>query len=119
MYGIAMTACDLSACAKPWKVQYETVKVIFKEFYSQGDEEKARGRTPMPMMDRDTAGQLPNHQSGFLNGIVIPAYEVLNTMVKGCSPLLQGARTNLRVWDGMIKEQESSSVKQDHLKLPE
>ena len=30
-----MTACDLSACAKPWKIQYETVKVIFQEFYAQ------------------------------------------------------------------------------------
>lgn len=32
---LAMTACDLSACAKPWKIQYETVKVIFQEFYAQ------------------------------------------------------------------------------------
>ena len=80
---IAMTACDLSACAKPWKTQYETVKVIFKEFYAQGDEEKARGRTPLPMMDRNTAGQLPSHQSGFLKGIVIPAYVILDKLVQG------------------------------------
>ena len=32
---IAMTGCDLSACTKPWKVQYETVKVIFQEFYAE------------------------------------------------------------------------------------
>ena len=32
---LSMTACDLSACAKPWKIQYETVKVIFQEFYAQ------------------------------------------------------------------------------------
>lgn len=28
----------------------------------KGDEEKAMGRTPVPMMDRDTADKLPNHQ---------------------------------------------------------
>jgi len=32
---IAMTACDLSASAKPWGVQVKTVKVIFEEFYEQ------------------------------------------------------------------------------------
>jgi len=32
---IAMTACDLSASAKPWDVQVKTVKVIFEEFYEQ------------------------------------------------------------------------------------
>jgi hypothetical protein len=30
-----MTACDLSASAKPWDVQVRTVKVIFEEFYEQ------------------------------------------------------------------------------------
>ncbi|PNF20836.1 hypothetical protein B7P43_G12063, partial [Cryptotermes secundus] len=32
---IAMTACDLSASAKPWDIQVKTVKVIFEEFYEQ------------------------------------------------------------------------------------
>ena len=32
---ITMTACDLSASAKPWDVQVKTVKVIFEEFYEQ------------------------------------------------------------------------------------
>lgn len=30
-----MTSCDLIATAKPWKVQTETVKFIFEEFYEQ------------------------------------------------------------------------------------
>jgi hypothetical protein len=30
-----MTACDLSASAKPWDIQVKTVKVIFEEFYEQ------------------------------------------------------------------------------------
>lgn len=32
---ISMTACDLSACTKPWKIQYEIVKVIYQEFYAE------------------------------------------------------------------------------------
>lgn len=49
---IAMTAADLSASAKPWEIQTETVKGIFEEFYEQGDEERSAGREPIAMMDR-------------------------------------------------------------------
>jgi hypothetical protein len=59
---IAMTAADLSASAKPWEVQAETVKGIFEEFYDQGDAEKARGLTPMAMMDRTQTDQQANSQ---------------------------------------------------------
>lgn len=48
-----MTAADLCASAKPWEAQIRTVKVIFEEFYQQGDLEKAAGREPIPMMDRN------------------------------------------------------------------
>lgn len=35
-----MTGSDLSASSKPWDIQVETVKVIFEEFYQQGDAER-------------------------------------------------------------------------------
>jgi len=47
-----MTASDLSASTKPWKIQLQTVKVIFQEFYEQGDAERRAGREPISMMDR-------------------------------------------------------------------
>ena len=59
---IAMTAADLSASAKPWEVQAETVKGIFEEFYDQGDLEREAGRIPMPMMDRNQPDQQANSQ---------------------------------------------------------
>lgn len=63
---IAMTASDLSASAKPWNIQLQTVKVIFQEFYEQGDEERRAGRQPIPMMDR----LQPEQQSASQVGIV-------------------------------------------------
>lgn len=54
---ISMTASDLSASAKPWDVQVQTVRVIFEEFYQQGDEERAAGRPPIAMMDRNQPDQ--------------------------------------------------------------
>ncbi|XP_065642844.1 probable 3',5'-cyclic phosphodiesterase pde-5 isoform X1 [Hydra vulgaris] len=114
MRALAMTCCDLSACAKPWKTQYETVKVIFQEFYAQGDEEKALGRTPVPMMDRDTADKLPNHQVGFLVGICVPGYELLAKLIPGTVPLVDGAKKNLSVWNAMVKKQNEEKEKNNH-----
>jgi cAMP and cAMP-inhibited cGMP 3',5'-cyclic phosphodiesterase 10 len=59
---ISMTAADLSASAKPWDVQQETVKGIFEEFYEQGDAERSAGRQPMPMMDRFQTDQQASSQ---------------------------------------------------------
>lgn len=62
LLAVTMTAADLSASAKPWEIQVETVKVIFQEFYQQGDEERAAGREPQPMMDRDRPEQQATSQ---------------------------------------------------------
>lgn len=59
---ISMTASDLSASAKPWYIQIRTVKVIFEEFYDQGDKERAAGRDPIPMMDRSKPDEQPDSQ---------------------------------------------------------
>lgn len=59
---IAMTGADLCASAKPWDAQRETVRVIFEEFYEQGDLEKRAGRTPIPMMDREKENEQPASQ---------------------------------------------------------
>lgn len=35
-----MTACDVSAIAKPWDVQHRVAKLVADEFFDQGDLEK-------------------------------------------------------------------------------
>lgn len=48
-----MTACDISAIAKPWEVQHKMAKLVADEFFSQGDLEKLQLNTqPIAMMDR-------------------------------------------------------------------
>lgn len=51
--GMMMTACDVSAIAKPWEVQHRVAKLVADEFFDQGDMEKLQLNTkPMAMMDR-------------------------------------------------------------------
>lgn len=51
--GMMMTACDVSAIAKPWEVQHRVAKLVADEFFDQGDLEKLQLNTqPVAMMDR-------------------------------------------------------------------
>ncbi len=40
--GMLMTACDVSAIAKPWELQHRLAKRVADEFFDQGDMEKLR-----------------------------------------------------------------------------
>ncbi|KAK4293759.1 hypothetical protein Pmani_033559 [Petrolisthes manimaculis] len=106
---IAMTACDLCASAKPWDVQVETVKVIFEEFYEQGDAEKAVGKSPIPMMDRDKVDEQAQSQVGFLSAICIPCYELLNRVIPNTDKLLDGCKANLDRWKQIVDEEKKKN----------
>ena len=49
-----MTACDVSAIAKPWEVQHKVAKLVADEFFDQGDMEKLRlNQQPIVSFVRD------------------------------------------------------------------
>ncbi|KAI1724743.1 3'5'-cyclic nucleotide phosphodiesterase domain-containing protein [Ditylenchus destructor] len=102
---LLMTACDLIATAKPWKVQTETVKVIFEEFYEQGDAERMNGREPIPMMDRTKANELPQMQVGFMKGICIPCYEAIAPVIPEAEKLKERTLYNNSKWEQLAEEQ--------------
>ncbi|XP_020914824.1 probable 3',5'-cyclic phosphodiesterase pde-5 isoform X2 [Exaiptasia diaphana] len=106
---ICMTGCDLSACTKPWNIQYEIVKVIYQEFYAEGDLEKAQGKQPIPMKDRSTALEVPAHQVGFLVGICLPCYELLAKIIPGTKCLVEGGKKNLRLWSERVSKQKEEA----------
>ncbi|KAI1288399.1 putative 3',5'-cyclic phosphodiesterase pde-5 [Halotydeus destructor] len=106
LQAITMTACDLVASTKPWDQQIETVRVIFEEFYEQGDAERVQGKEPIAMMDRTKVDQQPTSQVGFLRGICIPCYELLADIVPETKPLLHKCRENLDKWETLVKKQQ-------------
>lgn len=130
LQAITMTGSDLSASAKPWDIQVETVRVIFEEFYQQGDAERytgcstfglqfkvcifrQAGRHPIPMMDREQPDEQPASQVGFLTGICLPCYNLLNTLIPDCKPLLDMCQNNLEHWQNIdveIKERRNKNA---------
>ncbi|KAF8792891.1 putative 3' like protein [Argiope bruennichi] len=110
LQAITMTACDLCGSTKSWEQQKEIVKVIFEEFYDQGDIEKSQGRQPIPIMDRNRMDEQPTSQVSFLKGICIPCYELLHTLIPETKPMLEGCKENLRIWESLAAEQEKNKT---------
>ena len=54
-----MTACDLSAICKPWRIQKRVAEMVASEFFEQGDLEKSMQQNPIAMMDRNKKDELP------------------------------------------------------------
>lgn len=89
--GMLMTACDVSAIAKPWEVQHRIAKLVADEFFDQGDLEKLQLNTkPIAMMDRERKDELPKMQVGFIDVICLPLYRVLSETFPWISPLFEG-----------------------------
>ncbi|GAB1609237.1 probable 3',5'-cyclic phosphodiesterase pde-5 isoform X2 [Argonauta hians] len=107
---ITMTGADLCASTKPWDIQRETVKVVFEEFYAQGDEEKANGSEPMPMMDRNKSSQLPETQVSFLSFICLPCYQLMSDLLPKTTAMVDGVKKNLHKWEILAKEGENNEV---------
>lgn len=112
----------------------QTVKVIFEEFYLQGDAERAAGRQPIPMMDRTQPDQqglsqvqmihyyiskfsfnfnfvwvfvFRHSQVGFLTGICIPCYTLLYRLIPETKPLLDMCQSNLAKWQSIADEMQA------------
>lgn len=109
-----MTGSDLCASAKPWEIQTETVRVIFEEFYEQGDAERAAGRQPIPMMDRNQPDEQAASQVGFLTGICIPCYSILGKLLVETAPMLEQINKNLERWKEIDKEIKSGKQKDEN-----
>ncbi|NXG90016.1 PDE2A phosphodiesterase, partial [Stercorarius parasiticus] len=71
---LLMTSCDLSDQTKGWKTTRKIAELIYKEFFSQGDLEKAMGNRPLEMMDREKA-YIPELQISFMEHIAMPIYK--------------------------------------------
>ncbi|XP_061083836.1 cAMP and cAMP-inhibited cGMP 3',5'-cyclic phosphodiesterase 10A isoform X2 [Conger conger] len=101
--GLMMTACDLCSVTKLWSVTKVTANDIYAEFWAEGDEMKKIGIQPIPMMDRDKKGEVPQGQVGFYNAVAIPCYTTLSELFPPSAPLLKACRENLNQWEGIVK----------------
>ncbi|XP_041949824.1 cGMP-dependent 3',5'-cyclic phosphodiesterase-like isoform X2 [Alosa sapidissima] len=94
---LLMSASDLSDQTKDWKTTRRVAELIYKEFFSQGDREKAMGNTPIDMMDRQKA-YIPDLQIGFMEHIVMPIFKLLKDLFPGSAELHHSISSNHSRW---------------------
>ncbi|XP_011296967.1 cGMP-specific 3',5'-cyclic phosphodiesterase [Fopius arisanus] len=105
--GMMMTACDVSAIAKPWEVQHRVAKLVADEFFDQGDLEKLQlNQQPVAMMDRERRDELPQMQVGFIDVICLPLYKVLSETFPWIMPLYEGTAENRKHWQDLAEKVE-------------
>lgn len=113
--GMMMTACDVSAIAKPWEVQHKIAKMVADEFFDQGDLEKLQLNTqPIAMMDRERKDELPKMQVGFIDVICMPLYRVLSETFPWIRPLYEGTVDNRQHWQDLAEKVEMGLTWIDH-----
>lgn len=132
--GMMMTACDVSAIAKPWDVQHRVAKMVADEFFDQGDLEKLQLKEQpvvrkmsvtslklligffllQAMMDRERKDELPQMQVGFIDVICLPLYKVLSETFPWVKPLYQETLENKKHWQDLAEKVEMGLTWIDH-----
>ncbi|XP_053619879.1 cGMP-specific 3',5'-cyclic phosphodiesterase-like isoform X1 [Plodia interpunctella] len=113
--GMMMTACDVSAIAKPWEIQHKVAKLVADEFFDQGDLEKLQlNQQPIAMMDREKKDELPQMQVNFIDTICLPLYKVLSDTFPWILPLYTGTAENRQKWQDLAEKVEMGLTWIDH-----
>ncbi|XP_076037013.1 cGMP-specific 3',5'-cyclic phosphodiesterase-like isoform X2 [Oratosquilla oratoria] len=113
--GMMMTACDVSAIAKPWEVQHKTAKMVADEFFEQGDLERLKlNQQPVAMMDREKKDELPKMQVGFIDAICLPLYKALSESFPWVKPLYDGCAENRDHWHRLAEQVDMGLTWIDH-----
>jgi len=97
---LIMTASDLSDQTKDWINSKQIAELVYDEFFTQGDLEKAMGNKPVESMDREKAF-IPTLQIQFLDHIVIPVYRVLADLDVQTEELYHSVLKNKEYWKVM------------------
>ncbi|KAK7496272.1 hypothetical protein BaRGS_00012437, partial [Batillaria attramentaria] len=104
-----MTACDVAAITKPWRIQQQIAQLVTAEFFEQGDIERLQlGEQPIPMMDRNKKDELPKMQVGFIDAICTPIYKLFALMTDKLEPMYAGCENNRQKWQEMAKQREAA-----------
>ncbi|CAL9705881.1 unnamed protein product [Knipowitschia caucasica] len=95
-----MTACDLGAVTRPWKVSKQVAELVTSEFFEQGDRERSELKlTPAAIFDRNRKDELPVLQLEWIDGICKPLYQALLKLNRKLQPMVDGIDTNRKKWE--------------------
>uniref|UniRef100_A0A3B3HSI2 PDEase domain-containing protein n=2 Tax=Oryzias latipes TaxID=8090 RepID=A0A3B3HSI2_ORYLA len=102
-----MTACDLGAVTRPWKISKQVAELVTSEFFEQGDRERSELKlTPAAIFDRNRKDELPALQLEWIDGICKPLYQALLKLNRKLQPMLDGIEANREKWQELCLSRE-------------
>ncbi|KAM6994275.1 dual 3',5'-cyclic-AMP and -GMP phosphodiesterase 11A [Tautogolabrus adspersus] len=107
-----MTACDLGAVTRPWKISKQVAELVTSEFFEQGDRERSELKlTPAAIFDRNRKDELPALQMEWIDGICKPLYQALLKLNRKLQPMVDGIDANRKKWQDLcLSYQETHRV---------
>ncbi|CAH8855358.1 unnamed protein product [Trichobilharzia szidati] len=109
LLSLLVTACDLNDQCKDWYNTREAAKLIYHEFFIQGDLEKSWNLTPQPSLDRNKAF-IPELQVYFLDSIVLPCFKALSSVLPKFQPTISTIQSNQQIWRMICKTVEENQL---------
>ena len=107
-----MHAADVSTQTRTFDIAVEWTKLLFEEFFNQGDIEKEKGLPISFLCDRETT-QIPQSQPGFVNFILAPLFSTVSEVMPEVNQLELNAKNNAEQWKAY---EETEDFKQVYLR---
>ena len=108
---LLMTSADLSDQTKDWSNARHSAQLVYSEFFTQGDLEKAMGNKPLESMDREKAF-IPGDQIQFIDHIVLPVYRMLRDIDTSTEVVHKAVIRNKNYWVAMKNILEERGVRE-------
>ncbi|XP_039973316.1 dual 3',5'-cyclic-AMP and -GMP phosphodiesterase 11A [Xiphias gladius] len=104
-----MTAGDLGAVTRPWKISKQVAELVTSEFFEQGDRERSELKlTPAAIFDRNRKDELPALQLEWIDGICKPLYQALLKLNRKLQPMVNGIEANRKKWQELCSSYQQT-----------
>ena len=94
---------DLAHNSKLFKISLKWVELLSEEFWLQGDKEKSLGINVSYLCDRNKVN-VPKDQVGFLNGVIVPTFDILTQLFPGLNYTTENVMNNIKEWQKLADE---------------
>lgn len=102
-------ACDLSTPTRSFETLKNWTYLLFDEFFVQGDSEKELSLPVSFLCDRETT-LICKEQPGFGNFIVLPAWNLVATLLPPMDVCVDRIQENIQKWKTYEETEEDKRV---------
>ena len=99
---LVVHSIDIGHAAKPFELELKWADLVTLEFHNQGDIEKSMNLPISFLCDRTTSN-LPASQVGFISGIVLPIFELVELIIPKSAKYVEYVKKSKEEWEKLKK----------------